>query len=91
MFNFFKKKTPDEVFRKSVRKGFKKAVKDVLPSLTNSPLFDGLRVESAIFCFFESMKNSPEILLMNIRAKGWSPEKILKEEYKYALKKYLEY
>ena len=91
MFNFFKKKTPDEVFRKSVRKGFEKAVKDALPSLKNSPLFDGLMVETAILGFFKSMMNSPEIQLMNFRAKGWSPEKILKEECEYALKKYLEY
>lgn len=90
MFNFFKKKTPEDVFRESVRKGFDKAVKDVIPTLMNDPMMDGLMVQAAIANFYQSMKNSSEIQVIGLTAKGWIPEKILEEECNHALKKYLE-
>ena len=90
MFSFFKKKKPEDAFRDSVRKGFDDSVKEVIPSLMNNPMTDGLMVEAAIANFYQAMKNSAEIQIIGLSAKDWIPEEILEEECNRALKKYLE-
>ena len=88
MFGLFKK-SPEEKFRKKVRKGFEDSVKDVMPKLMNEPLSDGLMVQAAISTFYNAMRQSPELQVIGLLAQGWIPEAILDEELNRAMKKYL--
>ncbi|MBD5360517.1 MAG: hypothetical protein HDR87_07380 [Bacteroides sp.] len=88
MFGLFKK-SPEEKFRKKVRKGFEASVKDVMPKLMNEPLSDGLMVQAAISTFYNAMRQSPELQVIGLLAQGWIPEAILDEELNRAMKKYL--
>lgn len=91
MFNFFKKKKPEDVFRKRVRDGFDESVKNVKHRLIGDPMMDGMLVQSAIANFAKAMKESPEIMIIGLGAKGWMPEIIIDEELQRALKKYIKF
>lgn len=88
-FNIFKKKSPQEVFRKRVRDCFEESVKKIRSQLTGDPLFDGMRVHAAIACMRKALLEVPELQMLALM-QDWNPELIIDEECKRVLSKYLE-
>lgn len=89
MFNLFRKKSPEEKFRAKVRKGFDNTVSNTKSMLLNDPFADGLLIQNAISTYYQSMKNSPEIMMIGMIADNWTPEDVLEQECNRAHKKYL--
>lgn len=89
MFNFLKKKRPEDVFRKRIRKDLEDSVKNVRPKLIGDPVMDGLLVQAAITSFAKAMKESPGTMIIGMGANGWIPEAIIDEELQRVLNKYL--
>lgn len=89
LFSIFKKKSPEEVFRKKVRKAFESSVKDAKSQLMGDPMFDGMIVQAAIGTMRQSLLNVPELQILGL-TQSWSPEMIIDEECKRVLAKYLE-
>ena len=88
LFNLFKKKSPEEVFRKKVRAAFEESVKDVRSQLTGESFFDGMLVYAAIGNMRKALLDVPELQFLGL-TQDWMPEEIIDEECNRVLSKYL--
>lgn len=91
MFNFFKKKSPEAVFRTKIRNGFEDTVKNATRQLVGDPLTDGILVQTAIGSFRQFLLSSPSVMYLQLSAKEWSPTDIIEEEFKRTMDKYIKY
>lgn len=92
LFNLFKKTTPKEKLRKSLRKGVEAAVSNALRECNNDQFFAGMMVQVVIASYFERIKSSDEyaaIALMSTMSETWNADQVVDEEYQRALNKYL--
>lgn len=89
LFNIFKKKSTEEVFRKKVRNAFESSVQDTMKHLNGNMLFDGLMVQAAIGNMRKALLESPELQILGL-SQNWSPEEIIDEECRRVMSKYLE-
>lgn len=89
IFDIFKKRTPDEEFRKKVREAFEESVRDVKGKLNGDPLFDGMMIKASIGCMRKALIDAPELNILGI-IQDWDPMQIIDEECKRVLHKYLE-
>lgn len=88
IFDFFKKKKPEDVFRKKIRKAFDQSVKDCRHRCSGDSLMDGLLVQAAIGNLYNELKNSPGIQAIAMIS-DFVPEITIDEELQRALKHYL--
>lgn len=90
LLNFFRKKTPEEVFRKKVRGAFEESVKDAKRHLMGNALIDGMLVQAAIGNTRQALLNAPELQMLGLMSTNWMPEDVIDQECKRVMKKYLE-
>lgn len=88
LFNF-KKKSPEEKFRRKIREAFESSVKEVVPQLTGNGFTDGLMVQAAIGSVRKALLDQPDLQIIGLMANNWTPEQIIDEECKYVMDKYL--
>lgn len=89
LFNIFKKKSTEEMFREKIRNAFENSVRDTKKHLNGDMLFDGLMVQAAIGNMRKALLEAPEIQILGL-SQNWSPEKIIDEECQRVMSKYLE-
>lgn len=89
VFNLFKKKKAEDVFRKKVSDAFEESVRITEKKLTGNPMFDGMMVQAAIGSTRKFLIESPELQVLGMMA-DWIPEQIIDEECKRVMQKYLE-
>lgn len=92
IFNLFRKQTPQERFRTSIRKGIDRIVKNVIKEHKDDPLFGGLYLQISITSYFDNIKNSNSysvLALMSTISGTWDADTILEEERLRAINKYL--
>lgn len=89
VFNLFKKKKAEDVFRKKVSDAFEESVRIAEKKLTGNPMFDGMIVQTAIGSTRKFLIESPELQVLGMMA-DWIPEQIIDEECKRVMQKYLE-
>lgn len=88
LFDLFRKKTPEEVLRKKIRDGFNATVSNTLKRKLGDPLLDELSLKAAIGSFYQAMKNNHQLHVVYSMFGVDSP-KILEEELKYVLNKWI--
>ena len=88
IFNLFRKKSTEEVFREKVRDAFEESVRDAKKHLNGNMLFDGMILQASIGTMRQSLLDSPELQILGL-SQNWSPEIIIDEECKRVMNKYL--
>lgn len=92
IFDIFRP-TPEQKMRKSIRRGVEAAVKNAVRESGNDAFFSGMMVQAAIATYFDSIKKSGEfsaLALMSQISGKWDAYRILEEEEKRAINKYLQ-
>lgn len=89
MFSFFKKKSPEERLRETIRKEFHKVARENLKQCKRDPLFGPLMFQAAICDRYQEMKGEPELETMYKCYYGIDYQSILSEECNNVLDKYL--
>ena len=92
IFNLFRKQTPQDRFRTSIRKGIDRIVKNTMKEHKDDPLFGGLYLQTIITSYFDHIKNSNDfsaLALMSTISGTWNADTILEEEKLRAINKYL--
>jgi hypothetical protein len=88
MFSFFKKKSPDEHLRETIRKEFNKVAREALKQCTSDPLFGPLMFQASICDRYQEMKGDRWLETM-YEGLGVDYQSILSEECNNVLDKYL--
>ncbi|MCR4798984.1 MAG: hypothetical protein K5860_00575 [Bacteroidales bacterium] len=89
MFGLFKSK--EDKFRERIRKEFDNTIKEIEQKnkdMINDPMFGGLLVEGAIGTLYQSLKEDSMLWLLAEQL-GLDYDKIIEEECRIAIKKYL--
>lgn len=89
LFKFRRKLTAEEQFRQKIHEAFETSATKAISELSGDNFMDGLIVQAAIGSVRNSLLNQPELHLVSLIAKDWSPEQIIDEECKKVLNKYL--
>lgn len=89
IFNIFKKKSTEEIFRSKVREAFENSVQNAMKHLNGDMLFDGMMIQVAIGSMRKALLESPELQIFGL-SQNWNPEEIIDEEFRRAMSKYLE-
>lgn len=89
--DFFRKKDDQTIFRRKVRSGFKRSVKEAKKHLTGNSMIDGMLIKQAIANYRIAILNAPTLQMIGLFAKDWMPETIIDEETQRVLKKYFGY
>ena len=89
LFNFFRKKSAEEIFREKVRDAFEASVKKTIPQLSGDNFMDGLLIQAAIGAVRKSLLDQPELQVIGLAASNWTPEQVIDEECNRVLNKYL--
>lgn len=88
IFDLFRKKSPEEVFRNKVRGVFEETVRN--KKLTGSML-DGMLLQAAIYSARDKLRLEYALLLLGgvSNIDDWSPEAIIDQECNRVMNKYL--
>lgn len=94
LFNFRRKQTvknksAEEQFREKIREAFESSAEKAISNLSGDSFMDGLMVQAAIGSVRKSLLEQPELQVVGLMARDWSPELIIDEECNRVLNKYL--
>lgn len=88
----FRKRTPQEIFRKKVRRHLRRYARSIIGEYSGDSLFGGLMFQAKLTAFSKTLPNQSSSLwrLYYDSLFEWEAEAIIKEELLDVLKKYME-